>query len=295
MADDSQQNAAAVATAAHTGLSQDEIDYLTEAAKDLTPDKVLVRIAESDKAIISTVGTIGTLLAGFGGVAAAISVTRSTVLLGDVPIIPVGALATSVLASIAVAVALVGSRPVFEKINPNNLLVVKKWLESQVSRGRRTVRIASRFFIAAALTAVVTSTLAGWLAIRDAQTDPRSLAALEASVGDKGAVKVQLSGAVDGLDESEHLSVIVVSRPTSADAAPLITIEVYPDGDGKVALDADAVAPTGSTQVIAKVWVVKEDESPQTYRAREPLVLLTARYPKVAEPESPATQPATTP
>jgi len=274
-------------------MSADEIARWTKAAEDLATPQVLARIAAHDKAVVSTVGTVGTLLAGLGGVTAAISITRTTFYAHGIPVIPVGALLTSVLASAAVAVALFGSRPEFAVLNTNNLLKVKEWYEAEVARGKTTVQIASVLFISAAFVAAATSALAGILAITNAQTDPRNLATVSTTFGDKGAVTVHLSGAVDGLDKDEHLVIAVTGNAQDATAAgDLISVEAYPDENGKATLDAEAQASIGSTQVTAAIWVLgKGDTVDRTKPVPAPDFTLTASYPKVPVPEKPAPAP----
>ncbi|MGY2873492.1 hypothetical protein ACVW00_000682 [Marmoricola sp. URHA0025 HA25] len=276
-------------------MSADEIAMWTKAADDLAAPQVLARIAAHDKAVVSTVGTVGTLLAGLGGVTAAISITRGTFYLHGLPVVPVGALATSLLAGLAVGVALFGSRPEFAVVNTHNLLQVKKWYAQEVDRGKTTVQIASGLFIGAAFVAAATSAVAGVLAVTNAQTDPRNLAALSTTAGDKGAVTVHLSGAVDGLDKDEHL-LVAVTGDSQARAGDLISVEVYPDADGKATLDAEAQAPVGSTKVVAAIWVLGKGETADgaTTSRSAPDFGLTATYPEVPEPEKPAPAPAAT-
>ncbi len=75
-------------------MSADEIAMWTKAAEDIKTPQVLARIADHNKAIISTVGAVGTL-------------PRRTRWL---------------LAGVAVAVALFGKRPEFAVLNTNNLI-----------------------------------------------------------------------------------------------------------------------------------------------------------------------------
>lgn len=264
-------------------MSADEVEMWTKAAEDIKTPQVLARIGDHNKAIVSTVATVGTLLAGLGGVTAGISITRTTFYFHGAPVIPVGALATSVLAGTAVAVALFGRRPAFAVLNTNNLFAVKDWYVKEVDRGKRAVQVASGLLIVSAFVAAITSLVAGVLAVANAQTDPRNLATLSATSGEGSAVTVQLAGAVDGLDEDEYLVVAVSSNaPAGTADGNLISGMIYPDGGGKATLNSSAQAPVGSTQVTATIKVLCKGEAAGTASAD---YTLTASYPKVPKPE----------
>jgi hypothetical protein len=273
-------------------MSEDEVARWTKAAEDISTPQVLARIADHNKAVVRTVAIVGTLLAGLGGVAAAISFTWTTFYWQEIPVVPVGALTTSVLAGIAVAIALFGSRPQFALLSTDDLMDVKDWYVQEANRGKWAVRIASCFFIAAALVAATTSAVAGGLAISRAPTDPRNLAGLSATYGRNSAVEVHLSGSVDGLDQDEHLQVAVISNaPEGTVDGDLIGVEVYPDETGKATLDSVARAPVYSTQVTASIWVLGKGETVEN-TTQPPTsgrdFTLTATYPKVPKPEQPA-------
>ena len=117
-------------------ISDDEAEMLDESAQELTPIKNLARATEHTKFIITTVGTIGTLLAGAGGVTAAVALNRTTVYWQGIPVVPVGALLTSVFAGLSVGIALWGRRPSFTVGNAQRLEDVKAWFEAEIGRKR---------------------------------------------------------------------------------------------------------------------------------------------------------------
>ena len=237
------------------GWTPEMVEMYEEAAKDLQPPKVLARIVEHNKFVISTVSTVGTLLAGLGGVTAAVAVTRTTYQWHDIPLVPVGALATSVLAALAVVVALFARRPRFEAFNTQNDILVKDYFDHEIARNRRTLKVSWFFFLSAAVAAAVTALVAGVLVLAQ-PADPRNLAALTATVGDKGAVTVALGGTVDGLDDDQVVRVAVVS---DAQSEPVLTTIVYPDKDGVATLAGSASAPVGGTSMTAYVEVSVSD------------------------------------
>lgn len=271
-----------------TRMSEAKAKMLGESAKELTPEKNLDRANEHTKFIIATVGTIGTLLAGAGGVTAAIAIDRTTLYLGGIPVVPVGALVTSSLAGLSVGVALWGRRPKFADVNPARLEEVETWFTSEINRKKRPVTWSARFFIWAAFAAVLTSVLAGTLVIADPISTPRNLASFSTTVGDKGVVTMHVGGAVDGLDEHAHVSVTVTTNApgqTKGSEDRLIDIDVRPDADGKITLDAEATAPVGSSTGIATVRAGDGEGTPKGDKTWT----LTVSYPIVPAPPDPNT------
>jgi hypothetical protein len=269
-------------------MSKARAKMLAESAKELTPDKNLARASEHVNFIITTVGTIGTLLAGAGTVTAAIAINRTTLYLWGVPVVPVGALLTSVLAGLSVGVALWGRRPNFTDVNPSRLDEVDAWFANEIDRKKGPVRWSARFFIWAAFTAVATSALAGLLIIIDPTERPRNLASLSTTVAEKGVVTMHLGGAVDGLDPDADLTVTVTSNAPvdeGANPAELIHVDVRPDADGKVTLDSEAPALAGSTRATATLSVDDGDKTTDD----DPTWTLETTYPEVPETPDPNT------
>ncbi|WP_166133929.1 helicase associated domain-containing protein [Nocardioides ochotonae] len=234
-------------------MSKARAQMLRESAKELTPEKNLDRANEHTKFVITTVGTIGTLLAGAGGVTAAIAIGRSTLDLCGIPVVPVGALVTSILAGVSVGVALWGRRPNFTDVNPSRLEDVEAWFGTEIDRKKSPVTWSARIFIWSAFAAAITSAIAGILVITSAT--PRNNASLSTTVGDKGAVAIELGGAVDGVDEDGKVTVSVTTNAPRKGDAPqeLISVEVYPDVDGKATLSGKTIAPPGSTSATAHI------------------------------------------
>lgn len=271
-------------------ISDDEAEILDESAQELTPIKNLARANEHTKFIITTIGTIGTLLAGAGGVTAAIAINRTTLYWQGVPVVPVGALLTSVFAGLSVGIALWGRRPSFRTGNSQRLEDVKQWFEDEIARKKTPIRWSSRMFIAAAFTAVATSAFAGVLVIANPVERPRNLASFHTTVADKGVVTMHLGGAVDGLDEDAILKVLATANAPIPDNGEqpdeLIYADVRPDADGKVALEAEAPAPVGSTQASVTVRV---DGGDDTRTDDDHEWVMTATYPEVPAPSAQGT------
>lgn len=272
---------------APSGISDDEAKLLDESAKELTPAKNLARANEHTKFIITTVGTIGTILAGAGGVTAAVAINRTTVYWHDIPVVPLGALLTSAFAGLAVGIALWGRRPNFELGNPERLEQVKQWFEDEIGRKKAPLQWSSRMFIAAVFTAVATSVLAGVLVIATPVERPQNMVSFSTTVADKGVVTMHLGGAVDGLDEDATVVVTVTSnappRSKNTDVDHLIHMDVRPDAGGKAVLDAEALAQVGSTHAIATVRV---NDGDQEAGSGEEWTML-ASYPRVPDPVDP--------
>ena len=272
-------------------MSRARAKVLGESAKELTPEKNLDRANEHTKFIIATVGTIGTLLAGLGGVTAAITIDRTTLYLGGIPVVPVGALVTSALAGLSVGVALWGRRRKFAEVNPLILEDVDNWFAAEIDRKRRPVTWSARFFIWAAFAAVLTSVIAGTLVLADPVSTPRNLTSFSTTVADKGVVTMHLGGTVDGLDDHAHMSVVVTtnaSGQTKGSKDRLVDIDVRPDADGKVTLDAEAIAPVGSSSAVATVRAGDGDGTPEGDKTWT----LTVSYPTVPALPDPNTSAA---
>ncbi len=273
-------------------ISDDEAEMLDESAQELTPIKNLARATEHTKFIITTVGTIGTLLAGAGGVTAAVALNRTTVYWQGIPVVPVGALLTSVFAGLSVGIALWGRRPSFTVGNAQRLEDVKAWFEAEIGRKKRPIRWSSRMFMAAAFSAVATSAVAGLLVITNPVERPRNLASFSTTVAGKGEVTIHLSGAVDGLENDATLIVTVTSNAPGQDEASqpdqFIHLEVRPDADGKAALDSEAQAPVGSTQVTATLRVIGGDDGGSD---DDHAWTLGASYPEVPAADATETSP----
>ena len=271
-----------------TTMSLARAKVLGESAKELTPEKNLDRANEHTKFIIATVGTIGTLLAGLGGVTAAITIDRTTLYLGGIPVVPVGALVTSALAGLSVGVALWGRRPKFAEVNPSILEDVDNWFTAEIDRKRRPVTWSARFFIWAAFAAVLTSVIAGTLVLADPVSTPRNLTSFSTTVADKGVVTMHLGGTVDGLDDHAHMSVVVTtnaSGQTKGSKDRLVDIDVRPDADGKVTLDAEAIAPVGSSSAVATGARATETAPPRaTRRGRSPSPIQRSRHSQTRTP-----------
>lgn len=261
-------------------MSRGEADVWAKAAEDLTPSNSLERVTAYNQFIIGSISTVGTLLAGLGGITAAVTVTRSTKEIHGVPIIPVLALLTSVLAGAAVTTALVNRRPATDRVNTLNLYNVRDWFDKQIDLNKQRVRWASGLFIGAACVATVTAAVAGGLALASAFDDPRNLTSVSATTGDKGAVTIHLGGAVDRLHDDQYVVVEVTSGTAKA---PILSQQIFPDGDGKVSLAGEAMAPAGSTSATSEVSVFAsgEQHASQSYSS-------TVSYAKVPAQPDPA-------
>lgn len=276
-------NAVDVAVHNKDALSPDEIPIWRDAAKTLTPIKTLEKISEHNKFILSTVTTIGTVLTGFGAVTATVAVSRNTYTINGFPVVPAGALLTSALASLAVAVALFGRRLEFRKVNSNNLVAVKKFYTDQVNRSKGPIKWASKFFTAAAFAAAATAIVAGVLVVSH-PSNPRSLASMSASVGADGAVSIKVSGTVDGLgnDYVVSVKVFVGDNAETEDDPPLIDLTISPDKDGVATISGETKAPAGSSEATAVIAVTDTaDDTDDTFAP------LNVTYPDVTTSATP--------
>ena len=107
-------------------MSDDEATMWAKAAEGLQPPAMLVRALEHQKSVISTVATVGTLLAGLGGVTAAITAGRGSSGDGSQLVLllttVVSALAGSaVVTALAVLVALIAGVQTLLADGPRNL------------------------------------------------------------------------------------------------------------------------------------------------------------------------------
>lgn len=232
-------------------MPNDEFTMWEEAAQDLQPPKVLAKIYEHQKFVVSTVSTVGTLLAGLGGVTAAITITRTTTYWNGVPVVPACALLVSFLAGLAVVVSLVARRPRFDTVNTNNMSDVRTYILGEIDRNKNTLKVSSGLLLAAAIAAVVTSLGAGISTIAEDE-GPRNQTSLSAAAGKGGAVTITLAGAVDRLYKDQFLSVQISSPSTDGHLADLT---VHPDAAGKATLSAAVQAPAASTTVNAVITV----------------------------------------
>lgn len=271
-------------------MSADDLAMWEEAAKDLLPPKTLAKVVERHQFVITTVSTVGTLLAGLGGVTAAITITRTTHYsqpfdsFPAIPFVPVSALLVSVLAGAAVIVSLAARRPKFTLLNTHNAYEVRDYYTTQIEHSTRILPAAYGLLLAAALLATITSGITGVVAISDPSggpaADPRNLASLTTSVGAGGAVTATLAGAVDRVQEGHHVRVQITSDIAQA---PLADLMVYPDGDGKASLAAETQVPVGTNNVKAVITV-----SDETGTQLGEKFTLRADYPAVPEPTATA-------
>lgn len=266
-------------------MPNDDIPRYRAAAEELKPPKVLARILEHNKFVISTISIVGTLLTGLGAVTASVAVDDATFVWKGIPVVPVGAFVTAILASIAVLVALVARRPNFDVLNSNDLFDVRDYIEGQIPPAKRALKLAWFFFITSAVLATLTAIAAGVLVLIDDE-EPRNLASLTTSVGAEGAVTAELAGSVDGLDEDQVVRVALVSDAEPDD--PILTTIVYPDEDGVAALKGSASVPVGGSSVTAYVDVLVDDaDAVESYE-------LVVEHPVVPKP-TPATDPTEEP
>lgn len=234
-------------------MPDDEAAMWAKAAEGLQPPAMLVRALEHQKSVISTVATVGTLLAGLGGVTAAITAGRGSQLVLLLTTV------VSALAGSAVVTALAARRPTFDEINTHDLLEVRDYHLRELDRRRTPLRLSSGLLISAAVLAVLVALVAGGQTLL--ADGPRNLASLSTTVGAKGTVTVTLGGAVDRLGPDEHVRVQVTDGQGEG---PLVDQTVHPDGTGTATLSAAAVVPAGSTSVTATVQVHGADGQPTT-------------------------------
>lgn len=239
-------------------MSAGEATMWETAAAELHPHKMLARAMEHQKAVVTTVATVGTLLAGLGGVTAAITFDGGPSWAG-ISLVPLLTLAVSVLAGSAVLTALIARRPTFQMLNIHNLLSVQDYYRTELARRSVSLRISSGLLLGAASLAVLVAFLAG---VNTLLPDgPRNQASLSTSVGAGGVVTVTLGGAVEQVKDGEHVRVEISDGQAGS---LLVDQTVYPDGAGKAAVSAQTVAPAGSTSVVATLQVLGPDAQPTT-------------------------------
>lgn len=250
-------------------LSNDEASMWEEAAADLQPPKMLARALEHQKSVISTVTTVGALLAGLGGVTATITFASGSSWSG----VPLLTLAVSVLAGSAVLTALVARRPTFAVVNTHNLLEVRDYYQAELRRRRTGLKLSSGLLISAAGLAVLVAFLAGLQTLL--VDSPRNSSSLSTSVGAEGAVTVTLGGAVDRLGAGEHVRVEISD---GRGEGPMVDQTVHPDATGTATLAAETVASPGPTSVTATVTVLDAEGRPTGT-----VYTLTATHPPVPD------------
>lgn len=267
-------------------MSDDEQAMWEEIGKDLQPNKVLDRLVAHQKSITSNLTTVSSLLAGFGGISAGVAINRDTWYLAGIPVIPVMALATSVLAGTAILLALRARSPRFGTANPQDAYSVRDYVSWEIDQNQQSLTTASKVFFAAAATATATAAVAGIVAVFDPTNDPtagpRNLASLSATLGDKDAVTIHLGGSIENLRDDDQVSVTVTSVGTRGDDTDvditLIDLDVYPDADGTVTFDHDGTAPINSAEATATITIKQSTVTePESFT-------LDVSYPEVPAP-----------
>jgi hypothetical protein len=253
-------SAQTVATDRSSGerMSPAEAAAWAEAGREITPPKVLERLASHQQFVLSNVTVLGTVLVVLGGAAATFAIRRTTAFAGDVPVVPIGALATTVAAGVAVLVALLSRRVRGQSIGGSGAMSARAYFTNEVAVRGWSLRIATSLLFLAVVLAVATAVTAGVLALVDADRpadEPRNMAALSATTGADGVVTVYLTGAVDGLENDEYLDVDVTSAGDT-----IVSANVYPDGGGQAELASEALVPAGSTEAQAVITVIRSTD-----------------------------------
>lgn len=196
-----------------------------KAAAEVTPEKTLARVTENARFVVSTVGVVGVLLGGLGFLAAS-AVQQNWLLLA-------GAFATSVLAAIAVTIALFTLIARNKQVAVGNLDEVEAWYLGEIDR-RRGSAAASMFLFLAAVVAAGVALVGGVAAVEDARDPDIALhATLQSEASSDGGFDVSLSGEVDGLKDDQEVRVEI-----TANGSTFVRLIAQPDEDGNVNLDA---------------------------------------------------------
>lgn len=255
-------------------MSDDEHAMWEAAGEDLTPPKTLSRVIAGQEFVVDNITKVGTLLAGVSGVTAAVVIDRSTWFVSGVPVIPVGALVTTLLSGTAVLLSFVARRPKFSYVNINDAYDVRAYYDSVTTAGKRMLGASWMAFFLAVTAALVTAVLAAVAAIADPPNDPtdgpQNQTSFGATVGDKGAVTLHMGGAISNIPEGRKVAVeVVATGGVSNDArGALISTIVYPDDTGKVTLDLEAQAPASTSEATATITVTKGSIREQEYTLR---------------------------
>lgn len=223
-------------------------------AETLSPEKALERVYANVKSIISNVTTIGTLLGGLGIIAA-------TTLLSD-PWLLVGAVLTSLLAAIAVTIALWALIARQTELASENLVEVETWYRREMKRGK-SAAVAGWFLFAAGIVASATALVGGvGLASDASDPTPQNGVVVDVSTGENQLLVVHLGGQVTGVEDDERVLALLTKR----DDPHTVYMDVlgFPDASGKVAFDASAVVPVG-TEIAGEVKILQDDEEVDSF------------------------------
>lgn len=273
-------------------MSDDEHAMWEEAGEDLTPPKTLSRVIASQEFVVDNITKVGTLLAGVSGITAAVAIDRTTWFVSGIPVIPLGALLTTLLAGTAVLLSFIARRPKFSYVNINDAYDVRAYYDSVTTAGKRMLGASWTAFLLAVIAALVTAVLAAIAAIADPPNDPtdgpRNQTSFGATVGDKGAVTLKVGGAISNIPEGRKVAVEVVAAGEANKEAggALISTVLYPDDSGKVTLDLEGQAPASTSEAKATIVVTKGSTREHTYT-------LSTEFAEVPAAASPATSDQT--
>lgn len=199
--------------------------YWEAAAEALSPEKSLARIDDKAKQLVGGVGLVGALLGGGGLVA-------SQGLVADEAARRL-AVASSVLAFVAVTVALGASLLRFDRSVPHrDLKAVRAWYERQFRRAQLVVVAGVLLLIGVALAAAT--------AIVHLASPPRhdpSLMLTAARLGDEIAISTKVDA--PNLEPGSLLSVVLVANPGRTILARGVA-QADDKGEASVSLEAKA-------------------------------------------------------
>jgi hypothetical protein len=185
---------------------------LVALADELTPAKSLVRLDAATARVVTTVSVVGTLLTGFGLLAAGLPAVDGTP--------RVFAVVSMVLAFLAVLSALTAQiLTITRGLNPNNLKEVERWYQRRFAVRAPLTRAASVLLVLA----VATAGTAAVLALSRGEPDRAALAVTRTS-----AVAAPSPAGSPSTSAGDTVTVEVTFR--DVDAGQVATVAVAVDG-----------------------------------------------------------------
>jgi hypothetical protein len=242
------------------GWSAEQLARYRAAVADLSPTQVLARSVEHRRFVIRTVALVGTALAVAGAAATALVLSSTTAPWDGVPLVALGALLTSAVASAALFTVFLARRPRLEPMSMTDPVLVKTYFDREIARSRKTVGTARALLAVSAFLAALTALVAA-ITVLTTPDELGNQVALTTTAGEGGTVDVELGGSVTGLHDDELVRVAVVS---DAQEAPVLSTLAYPDAEGEAALTGTGAVPAGGTTITAYVEVYEGDEDEET-------------------------------
>jgi hypothetical protein len=213
-----------------------------EAAKELTPDKSLLRATANAKFLVATISVLGVLITGFGAVSATQVASEKALLIGTG--------LTTVLAALSVGIAIWTLLPRNDKIRAGNLIAVREWYQAELKR-KGKASVAGLLLLVAIAVAAGTA-VAGTIAaiVNKAPTNHVTVSAAKTKDGYIIAVKGTVSNVPAGSIVNLTLSgpdrlVVVVAKPDEEETATVDSTAVVASLPAKLSTSIRVVGPDG--------------------------------------------------